>query len=664
MSARPAASLLAATIVLSPVAWAQRVVPAWDRAVDLSRNPNPAKSQPPSQAIRYPSLQVIRSGEFVRREGSTLLLNNRPFRFAGNNTYYLQAEIAYRRGFTVEETLDKMAELGLSVTRANAHNDHPPAQDPAAIQTDPGVFVESSLVALDQSIAEAKRRNIRLILKLTNNWEAYGGIRRYVTWRLGRAPTPAEYPLFYTDSTVRKWFQDYVRTILERRNTITGIAYKDEPAIVAWELGNELRNPAPGNADALIAWMTEMSAFIKGIDPNHLVSDGGEGFDDDASLYLGLSNRYPVAGREGCSFHRMVQIPDIDLASYHLYPADWGLNDAADTSIWIKRHEEIARAAGKVAFLGEYGRRANNQSPPACSAVPGREFDPERARIFAAWLAENTMQQGSAGHMAWQLIDDGRNDCEGFQIYCPRDAATCALLRGYAETANAAPLVVTSSASFRPHRVAPDFYASMFGTNELAGGAPSPAQILIADSTGAERVAEILYAGPQQLNFLIPGATASGGAVFRLLRNGEVNRTATANIHRVEPGLFSADASGRGWAAATVTTVADGSRVIRLAAEFNSETGRFVGVPIDVSAGEVVVSLYGTGLRHAESPGSAQVLVGDTALPVLFIGPQGQYPALDQINVRLPRELAGRGEIDMLVRLSNRESNAVRLLIR
>lgn len=368
-----------------------------------------------------PAFPPIREGEFVERVGSGLRLANRAFRFSGNNTYYLQAEIAARHESAVFETLDKMAELGMSVARANAHNDHPPAMDPAAIQIEPGVFEENNLVALDRSIAEARNRNIRLILKLTNYWEAYGGIGRYVAWRLGRNPSPAELSRFYTGETIKQWFKNYVRMILTRRNTITGSLYNEEPAILAWELGNELRNPA-GTAEELLNWMSEIAAFIRTIDPNHLIADGGEGFDNDPGLYGELTNLYAVGGSEGCSYHRMVEIADIDLASYHLYPALWGLNDTTDAVQWIRRHEEIARAAKKVAYLGEYGWRG--QSPENFN-------DHERAQVFSRWLHENAVNQCSAGHIAWQLIDDGRCDSEGYQIHYPGHRETCEILRRY-----------------------------------------------------------------------------------------------------------------------------------------------------------------------------------------------------------------------------------------
>ncbi len=592
-------------------------------------------------AVVNPAFPPIREGQFAGRIDATLMVGSRPFRFHGNNTYYLQAEMAYGRVFTVEETLDKMAELGLSVARANAHNDHPPAQDPAAIQTAPGVYVESSLVALDGAVAEARKRNIRLILKLTNNWEAYGGIRRYVGWLLGRAPTAAEYSLFYTDPTIRQWFQNYIRTIVERRNTITGVLYRDEPAILAWELGNELRNPAPGASAALIDWTAEMARFLKSVDPNHLVADGGEGFDDDASLYPGLSSSYAVAGREGASFHRVVAIPEIDMASYHMYPASWGLNDTTDAAIWIRRHEEIARAAGKIAYLGEYGKRAGDQAPPGCSPAPGRAYDAERARIFSTWLAEAAIREGSAGYMAWQLIDDGRNDCEGFQIYHPRDGATSAVLREFAGVAGAAP-VATSGASFAPVRLAPDSFASLFGDGlaereEAAQALPLPvelggARVMVVDSRGAAREAALTYAGRSQINFVVPPETAEGAAIARVMRVGAVRATATLSIRRVAPALFSADASGTGLAAAIVTAAGT----------------------------ERIVSLYGTGWRGAAA--STEVTIGGAVAEVLYSGAQSEYPALDQINARIPAGLSG--EVEVRVVAGGQAANVVRLDLR
>ncbi|MGE0886296.1 MAG: hypothetical protein AB7P14_22400 [Blastocatellales bacterium] len=294
----------------------------------------------------------IKAGEFVKAADGRLMIGNGQFRFAGANTYYLQPDVAYDKTEDAREALDKMLAMGLTVARTIGFNDHPykngdarcgnlssevTGNDPATIQLRPGVFCEPNLVALDQAIAEAKARNIRLIVYLTNNFTAYGGKRRYVQWRLGANPDPTEEQLgmFYTDATIKQWFKDYVSMLLNRTNSVTGTKYKDEPTILAWELGNELRNSTSVVADRarrvdeLLTWEREMAAFIKNIDANHLLSDGGEGFDDQPMNYVGLSNAYPVNGDEGCSFNRLVHEPMFDLVSYHHVPAKVG----------IERHE-------------------------------------------------------------------------------------------------------------------------------------------------------------------------------------------------------------------------------------------------------------------------------------------------------------------------------------
>lgn len=348
----------------------------------------------------------IADAQFVRRQGATLLLDEQPFRFLGNNLYFNQAAVAYGQVAAYEEALDKTAALGFTVVRANAHNDHPPTVDPAAIQSAPGNYNERNLQALDQSIALAKARNLRLILRFTNYWEAYGGIRRYVEWFLGRLPSQAETKLFYTEPVIRQWFQSYIRFLLDRRNTVTGITYRDEPAILAWELANELRSP--GAPEALLEWTADMAAFLRRQDANHLIADGGEGFDDAPHLYPGLSRNYAVNGADGGSYHRLARIPELDMLSFHLYPSSWKLNDDSDVRIYITRHEEIAEAAGKVPYLGEFGKIAP---------------DPERARIFQRWL---TYPRHHA--LLWHLIDDARPDPENYAVRAPQDAETCRVL--------------------------------------------------------------------------------------------------------------------------------------------------------------------------------------------------------------------------------------------
>lgn len=566
----------------------------------------------------------VRAGEFVRRVGSVLLLDGKPFRFHGNNVYYNQADIVYGRAAGVAETFDKMAALGMTVVRANAHNDHPPSSDPAAIQTEPGVLVESSLVALDRSIAMARERGLRLILKLTNNWEAYGGIRRYVQWHLGRAPQQNEWGLFYTEERIRGWYKSYARAIIERRNTVTGVLYRDEPAILAWELGNELRNPSAGRADALVAWHAEMAAYIKSIDANHLIADGGEGFDDDASLYAGLSNRYAVAGSEGCSYHRLARIPEIDMLSYHLYPSSWQLNEGADTELFIRRHEEIARGNGKVAYLGEYGKRAP---------------DAERAGVFDRWLRSAVDVEASSGVMVWQLINDSKNDSEGYQVYCPQHSVSCGLMQSYSERLAASPALV-SAASFRAGGIAAGSLATMFLPKALGDAAS------LRVTVGGREAATFLLS-PSQINFLVPAETPDGGNVVRVMRGSEVAASAVMTIARSAPGVFMVD--GKAVGQAVIVDAAGGRR----------DQSLFDAVLEIPRGGSAVLVLYGTGLRGAREWSAT---IGGRPAEVAYVGPQPEFAGLDQINVAVPEGVTG--VVEVVLRADGDAANAVTVAIK
>ncbi|HKX28392.1 MAG TPA: cellulase family glycosylhydrolase [Blastocatellia bacterium] len=618
--------------------------------------------------LRSQAIAPIVAGQFVKRSGSMLLLDGREFRFAGSNIYYLQPEIVYNNEAAVAQSLDRAVELGLTVIRSWGFNDNRvvPGGDPAVIQSDPGVFNEANLVALDRGIALAKARNIRLILGFTNNWRDYGGMDRYVEWKLGRIPTEAEHLLFYTDETIKGWYKAYVNMLINRVNTVTGVAYKDDPTIMAWELANEPR--ARGNVAALQAWMTEMSAYVKSLDSNHLLSDGGEGMDSMTANYPSISNTYAVSGFEGASFSQMVNIPNIDLVSYHFYPTNWGLNNTTDAEIWIRVHQQLARAAGKVAFLGEFGTSV----PGACNGDAARGYDQTRSEIYERWLNVAIEENATSGQMFWQILYDARPDYDCFGVYVPTDARTVAVLQSHSAAQNQAAPVTVSSASYLGEFVASDSLASMFGINlsnttRSATSLPLPTvidgtSVMVKDALGVERPAGLVYISPGQLNFHVPTATANGGAIISVIQDGEFFTSGQINVSPTAPGLFTADATGQGLAAALILRIkADLTFGYEPVARFDNNTDQWVPVPIDFGdpTDQLFLVLLGTGIRNRDALSSVTATVGGVASEVLYAGAQPDFPGMDQINVALPRSLAGRGLVNVVLKVGNAQANPV-----
>jgi uncharacterized protein (TIGR03437 family) len=207
--------------------------------------------------------------------------------------------------------------------------------------------------------------------------------------------------------------------------------------------------------------------------------------------------------------------------------------------------------------------------------------------------------------------------------------------------------------------------AVLFGGNLPA--TLSGTSVSIKDSRGNEHLSPLFFASPNQINFQVPPGVATGPAVVSVVTNGVIGSTGPMEIARVSPGLFSADASGASLAAAIVLRVkGDGTQVHESIAQFDRATNRFVAVPIDVGnpAEQVFLLLFGTGFRNHNSLAAVTATVGGAGAEVLFAGAQGGLVGLDQCNLRLLPSLAGRGEVDVVLSVEGKVSNAVKIRIR
>ena len=234
------------------------------------------------------------------------------------------------------------------------------------------------------------------------------------------------------------------------------------------------------------------------------------------------------------------------------------------------------------------------------------------------------------------------------------------------------PVVTVSSASFeRDVPLAPDAIASGFGeelatVTESAATVPLPTElagttVVLTDSTGVERPAQLVFVSAKQVNYLIPAGMATGLAAVRITSGDGDISTGTVDIASVSPGLFTANQTGGGVAVGWAQRVAaDGSETFEALALRDPEQDVFAPVTIDLSpgSGQVYLILFGTGIRHLTGLGDVAATIGGVPVPVLYAGEQGEFEGLDQVNLGpLPPELSGRGELSIELTVEGSTSN-------
>lgn len=196
---------------------------------------------------------------FVSFNVPTLLYVEDEMSFAQTNPYGLPSE------FELRDLYATVAEMGGRVVRAYTipvRNTNFP-EDAATYVEAPGKFNEEAFRAMDLALALAAEYRVRVIVPLVNNWPWMGGRPNYAAFR-GK-----ESDEFWTDRQLIGDFKRTIAHVLNRRNTITGVRYKDDKTILGWQTGNELQNTP--------AWAVEIGRYIKSIDDRHLLIDGFHG---------------------------------------------------------------------------------------------------------------------------------------------------------------------------------------------------------------------------------------------------------------------------------------------------------------------------------------------------------------------------------------------------
>jgi uncharacterized protein (TIGR03437 family) len=323
--------------------------------------------------------------------------------------------------------------------------------------------------------------------------------------------------------------------------------------------------------------------------------------------------------------------------------------------------------SGKASPKGIQGRIVKQAVPwnPPWSF----HFDPPSVSFFDFAIE---VCDGSVGYVESFLADAGGAFLPG-NIWCPWSSR---LLREIPAPTSGSGLTNVSGASYERVGLTPDSIASAFGSNlalrtEKAESLPLPlalagTTVTIKDSLGVARLAPLFYVSPLQVNYLIPPDTAVGFASITVTNANGIAVTEWTQILHVAPGIFTANSDGQdapaGWA---VHVKADGSQRLEPLARFDPPHNRFVPAEIDLGPDgeQVFLTLFGTGLRRSRAE-LAQAEIGTVAAEIHYLGKVEGYEGLDQINLRLPRELRGHGEVAVDILVDDQRTNLTRVRIK
>ena len=243
--------------------------------------------------------------------------------------------------------------------------------------------------------------------------------------------------------------------------------------------------------------------------------------------------------------------------------------------------------------------------------------------------------------------------------------------------ANFGTVASVSAASFSAAALASESIVAAFGENlassiQVGSSVPLPSSlagttVTIRDSANIEKFARLFFVSPGQINFLMPEGVASGQASIIVTNEEGRIASGTVNIAAIAPSLFAANANGQGVPAAAVLRIRqDGTQVYEPVATFDQAQNKFIPATIDLGAesDQVFLVAYGTGVRGRSSLGAVSARIGGSISDVLYAGIAEGFFGLDQINLRLPRSLAGRGDVDFELTVDGVKANALKLRIR
>ncbi|XP_022132099.1 mannan endo-1,4-beta-mannosidase 7-like [Momordica charantia] len=355
---------------------------------------------------------------FVRTRGQQLILNGSPFYANGFNAYWLMYFASDPSQRTkVSSAFQEALNHGLSIGRTWAFSDG--GYNP--LQYSPGQYNEQMFQGLDYVISEAGKHGIKLILSLVNNYENMGGKKQYVEWARSQGQAISSEDDFFTNSVVKGFYKNHIKSVLMRTNSLTGIAYKDDPTIMAWELMNEARCPSDPSGNTIQAWIREMASYLKSIDGKHLLEAGLEGF------YGQSRNQGNPNFQVGTNFIANNQIPELDFATVHSYPDQWLSGSSYENQLtflntWLNDHiQDAQNILHKPVLFAEFGKSTKYSGSD--------QRDQLFNAVYSAVYSSARTGGAAVGGLFWQLLVEGMDSFrDGYEVVLNENLSTANLI--------------------------------------------------------------------------------------------------------------------------------------------------------------------------------------------------------------------------------------------
>ena len=387
------------------------------------------------------------TGRFVTVSDGKFVLAGQAYRFVGANFWQgMNLGVDGPRGDRARllQELDDLQQLGVTNLRVMASSEGPntePYRMTPALMTSPGVYDESVLDGLDFLLAEMGKRGLRAVMVLNNFWQWSGGMGQYVSWHeKSPIPYPGDYEVFinyvarfYSCAECQTWFRNHIAMVISRTNPYTGQKYRDDPAVFAWELANEPRRYPQ-------SWIDETAAYIKSLDPHHLVTTGSEG---------------APPGEPTQDFVATHGAPAIDYVTIHIWPQNWDWYDPQNPATYeaaeAKAIAYFQRLAGdamslrKPLVLEEFGLARDwdplhdNFNPASPTTYRDRFYTALYEQVErsvaagGAAVADNFWAWGGKARPGLPWVGDPPHEPPGWYSVYDNDASTRAVISAHAK---------------------------------------------------------------------------------------------------------------------------------------------------------------------------------------------------------------------------------------